>query len=229
VNSEAATVVLAGITAVAAIVWLAGLQFLTSSARKQQRGEGLDPAGFEDAGLSEGRFLTGAAEVDGQAAPLASKAASLLARGALFPDTPVKVVEKSDDRVRFERVEPEVWPSTSGRWLRRGQFSFSPLGGSRCRVEWAVELEDPRGLLRAGAAFQIAGLIAIIAGCWTILTFVVPSPDPALRWQVVQMVQVVHLLWPPFLFGALYRRAWRGVAARLDALAHNLPYLDDAA
>jgi hypothetical protein len=227
VNADTATVILTAITALAVIVWLTGLKFLVSSARKGQRGQAVEPAGSEDAGLSEGRFLTGAAELEGQAALLASKAASLLARGTLFPDVPVKIVEKSDSLVRFERLDPGIPGQSAGRWFRRGQLSFSSLGGGRSRVEWAVELADTRWLLKAGFIFQIAGLLAIVAGCWAILTFVVASPNPAIRWQVVQMVQVVHLLWPPFLFGGLYRRAWRGVASRMEALAHNLPFLGE--
>jgi hypothetical protein len=226
-NVETAQMVLVAITALAALVWLTGLQFLISSARKEQRREPLDSTGSEAVGPSEGSLLTGAVEIDGQPALLASKAASLLARSGLFPGVPVKILEKSDGHVRFEQVDPYAHGQAAGRGLRGGQFSFLPLGGGRTRVEWVVELAAMRWLLRLGAVFQVAGLLAIIAGCWAILTFIVPSPNPAIRWQVVQMVQVVHLLWPPFLFGALYRRTRRLVAARLDALAHNLPFLGD--
>jgi hypothetical protein len=229
VNTETATAILVALTGVAVMVWLTGLQFLRLSARKQQRGESVDGVGLEDAGLSEGRFFTGGTEIDGPPAALASKAASLLARGALFSDVPVKIVEKSDSLVRFERVDPGGQVQSAGRWFRRGQLSFSALGGNRSRVEWAIELTDTRWLLKAGYIFQIAGLIAIVAGCWLLYTFVVPAREPGLQWQVVQMVQTVHFLWPPFLFGTLYRRAWHGTASRLEALAHNLPFLKEDA
>jgi hypothetical protein len=43
------------------------------------------------------------------------------------------------------------------------------------------------------------------------------------------MVQVIHFLWPPFLFAGLHRsfsRMLRNLSDRLlDALAHNLPYV----
>jgi hypothetical protein len=38
------------------------------------------------------------------------------------------------------------------------------------------------------------------------------------------MVQAVHFLWPPFLFGALTRRARRAVATQFEALVNKLPY-----
>src|SRR5262249_33300367 len=44
-------------------------------------------------------------------------------------------------------------------------------------------------------------------------------------WQTFQMAQAVHFLWPPFLFGALYRQG-RRAAAQFEALAHNLPYYE---
>jgi hypothetical protein len=229
VDSETAKGVLFGITALAVIVWLAALQFLLSSARKGQRQDNPDPPGFSDAARSGDNILTGEAEVEGQASVLSARAASLLARGSLLPNVPMKIVEKSDSHIRFERVEPGGEGQTSGRWLRRGQLSFTSLGGGRSRVEWAAELANMQWLLRLGAIFQVAGLVAIVGGCWAILTYVVPSPDPAIRWQTVQMVQVCHFLWPPFLFGALHRRGRREVVARLEALVHNLPYLGDEA
>jgi len=72
--------------------------------------------------------------------------------------------------------------------------------------------------------FQVLGLIAIVVGYWAIATYVIPSPDPGVRWQAVQMVQAVHFLWPPFLFGARYRRSVREVTAQFQALANNLPF-----
>jgi hypothetical protein len=227
VDSETAKLILAGITALAVVVWLTGFQFLVSSARKGQPETSIGDEGFEDSGSSKRNLVAGAAEVEGQADVLAARAASLLARGGLFPLVPLKIVEKSENHVRFERVEPGGEVRSGGGWLRQGQLSFVSLGGGRSRVEWAVELANMQWLLRLGALFQVAGLIAIIAGFWAILSYVVPSPDPSIRWQTVQMLQVSHLIWPPFLFGALYRRGRRDMAARLQALAHNLPYLGD--
>jgi hypothetical protein len=227
VDSDTAKVVLAGIAGVAVIIWLSGFQFLvwTSREARDQTGEG--DGALDEVASAEGTVLTGAAEVDGEPGQLAARTASLLARGALFPNVPLKVVEASNGHVRFERIETGGEGQAADRWLRQGQLSFSSLPGGRSRVEWAVELSNMHWLLRLGAMFLIAGLIAIVVVFWVLLTYVVPSPAPGIRWQVVQMVQVVHLLWPPFLCAALYRRGRRGVAARMQALANNLPYLGE--
>lgn len=226
-DSETAKRVLVGITALAVLVWLTGFLFLISSARKARSGTSFGDEGFEDNGSSKQNVLAGTAEVDGPADLLAARAASLLVRGTVFPLVPLKIVEKSESHVRFEQVGPGGEVQSGGGWLRRGQLSFVSLGGGRIRVEWAVELANMEWLLYLGVLFQVAGMVAIIAGFWVIFTCVVPSPDPSIRWQTMQMLQVSHLLWPPFLFGAIYRRGRRDTAARLQALAHNLPYLGD--
>jgi len=38
------------------------------------------------------------------------------------------------------------------------------------------------------------------------------------------MLQVVHFLWPPFLFGGLYRRGRSAVREAFEVMIHNLPY-----
>jgi hypothetical protein len=77
-----------------------------------------------------------------------------------------------------------------------------------------------------GAVFQVLGLIALIGGFFAITTWVVPNPNPDVRAQSVQMVQAVHFLWPPFLFGGIYRMRRRTVQARFEILVNNLPYFE---
>lgn len=224
-DSNTAQIVLIGITTVAVIVWLISFQILTAASRAAQTETSLGGESPETGGVSSANMLTGFAEVEGQADELASRAASLLARGTLFPNVAVKIVEKSQSHLRFEQIESGGDPRTGSHWMRQGQLSFVSVGGGRTRIEWVVELARMQWLLRLGVLFQVCGLIAIIGGFWAIRTYLVPSPDPGARWQTVQMVQTVHFLWPPFLFAGLYRKGRRDVAARMQALANNLPYL----
>lgn len=224
-DHEAARIVLWGITAVGAVAWLAGLQFLLASSRRRRAGP--QEANGEGTLAGEGRegWLSGSAEVEGEASALATRAAAVLAKGDRSTFGPVKILEKADDCIRFERVGEGVANQPAGQWFRRGELRFRPLGGGRTRVEWAVEPADLRWLLWLGGLFQVAGLLALVLGCWAVSTYVASSPDPAVRWQTFQMAQAVHFLWPPFLFGALYRRGTRA-AAQFEALAHNLPYYE---
>ena len=77
------------------------------------------------------------------------------------------------------------------------------------------------------AIFLVLGVIALVTGFVLVNTLVVPNRDPAVRGQTLQMLQVGHFLWPPFLFGGLYRRQYTAVRARFDTLIHNLPYYED--
>lgn len=215
---ESAQMLLFVIVAAASVVWMIGLRFLLVSYRAGK------PTEADDLSPSVENAVTGSAEVDGQADVLATKAASMLARGNVFILGPIKITEKTADRIAFERLGPDGSKQSPARWFRRGELRFIQIRQGRSRVEWAVELAGRAWLLWIGGLFQVFGLTALVGGGWAIYTYVVSSPEPAVRWQTVQMVQVVHFLWPPFLMGSLYRRGMKTVAVHFEALANNLPY-----
>jgi hypothetical protein len=101
-----------------------------------------------------------------------------------------------------------------------------PTGSGRTRIDWVAEVTTLRWLLKVGVVFQLIGLIALVVGSWALFTYVASSPHPGLRWQAFQMLQIAHLLWPPFLFGSLYRWGRSAVRAQFDALVHNLPFIN---
>jgi hypothetical protein len=218
-DPEAAELVLAVITAIGAVVWLIALSFLIASARARTAGS--DEGGLADEWPPD--WLFGSAEVEGDAAELSTRAAALLVRGTTFPGVPLKIVEKTDRHVRFERAGASPGSRSVG-WVLRGELRFTPVAAGRTRVAWGAEPVALRWLLWLGGAFQAAGLVVLVTLCWALGTWVASSPDPTVRWQTFQMFQAVHFLWPPFLFGGLYRMGRRWVAAQLDALAHNLPH-----
>lgn len=211
VDAKTAELVLYAITAVGVIVWLAGLRFLVG-ASAMRKGPPADR--FNLTGSEPKNLITGSAEVQGEPAELAAKAASLLARGG------VKILEQTQDQVVFEGpASGPVGPRT-----RQGRLQFASRAHGRTRIDYDVEVSGGEGLLVGGAIFQLLGLIALIVGFWLIRTYVVANPNASVRAQAFQMVQVVHLLWPPFLFGGLYRRGYGAVRAGVDTLVHNLPY-----
>lgn len=228
-SEETAGVVLAAITSVWAIVWLISLRLLIAAYRGGQamRRPGAGEGEFPEEGR-EGWF-TGSAAVEGEASVLATRAAAALASGNPLTFGPVKILEKSDDRVRFARVEVMSRGRPMGQWWRQGELRFTPLGSGRTRVDWAVQPANMHWWLRIGATFQAAGFIAIVGGCWAIYTFIVSSPIATQRWLTFQMVQGIHFLWPPILFAELYKMGSKAVAAQFEALANNLPYFDGRA
>jgi hypothetical protein len=215
---EVAQQVIFAITAVGFVVWLCSLSFLLKSAQ-------MLPSGSQNE-IDEPtarKWITGCAEVEGIPKALAAKAAAILASGNLGA---LRIVEKTDDKIVFERLNPGMGKQPPGRWFRRGEIRFTSLGQNRTQVHWTVEPVSGRWLLGVGGIVQGLGLVGLIVGGWAMSTYIAPSPDPAVRWQSLQMLQVVHVLWPPFLFGGLYRRGVRGVKSGFEALANNLPYLE---
>ena len=81
-----------------------------------------------------------------------------------------------------------------------------------------------RILLAIGWMFQAFGLVVLVVGVWLEFTYILPSVNANVRGQAVQLFQVCHLLWPPFLFANLSRTQGRMIRARMEALIHNLPY-----
>jgi hypothetical protein len=172
--------------------------------------------------LADQPLLSGSTEVEGHPGALAARAAAVLANGRWGP---VKIEEATGGRVVFEQPASGTANPVAGRSFRRGEFRFTAVRPNRTRVEWAVEPEPFRWLLRVGGIVQAVGLVGLIGGCWALSTFVAPSPEAAVRWQSLQMLQVVHLLWPPFVLAGVYRKRTQWLRAELEAVANNLPHL----
>ncbi len=141
--------------------------------------------------------IVGSIEIDGEPSLQATRLAATLARNGLWPGGPIEVVEKTDDRVSFTSLGSLHNP--------HGEIRILPTGKGRTRFEYTVEYEALRRYLKGGWTIQAFGLIVLAVIYWVLRTYVVTNPNPAVRWQSVQMAQCVHLLWPPFLMGHLYR------------------------
>jgi hypothetical protein len=210
--------VLYAIAAIALVIWLFGLQFLLATGRRTN----VETWAEEDeTGAELGDApVRGSAEVDGQPAQLAAKAAAHLAGRGMAMLGPVKILEQTDQRVAFEAA-----PHLGGRFVRHGVIEFQERGPGRTQIDYTIMVPKRTGLLAAAWIVQIAGLLALVIGFAVLHLWVAPHPNPAVHWQSVQMLQVVHLLWPPFLLAGLYRRVQTQVRTTMDTLVHNLPYV----
>ena len=218
-DSATAEIVLYGITAVGAAVWCFSLRFLLNSRRVRQP---LPADRFSTTKPAPSNVITGSAEVEGEPGELAVKAAAGLAKGIDIQIGPLKILERSDERVSFEGPGPGG--QSPGQIIRQGEIRFSRASRGKTDIEYEVQISRGHGLFIGGVICQILGLVALAVGFLLIQFLVVQSQDPQIRWQTVQMVQVVHFLWPPFLFGGLYRIGHRVVSRAFDTLVHNLPY-----
>lgn len=223
-SAETAEWVLVAITAVGAIAWLAGLRFLAASFPPRLDLDGRAADRFEMPESKRQDSIRGSVEVEGTPAELAAKAAAVLAEKSAASTGPLKIVECDADRVVFEGAPQAADTHSPGRFLRQGELRFRYHRSNRTRIDYTIDVSGGRGLLVGGMVFQILGLVALGVGFWLIHTYVVSNPVSAIRWQTIQMVQVVHFLWPPFLMGALYRRGRSTLRGAVETMVHNLPY-----
>jgi hypothetical protein len=75
-------------------------------------------------------------------------------------------------------------------------------------------------------AFVLILMPIVIGGVAAVLWHLVaPSEKPPIRWQAVQIVQIVHVLWPPFVIYFI----WRRLHVQAGNAAANLTTLASAA
>jgi hypothetical protein len=214
VDPESGKFVVIAITAVGALAWLAGLTSVLRASRERRESALRAAERFDIREGSAPGTIVGEAEVEGQPEELSAKLAGQLARDSFGPFGPVKIVARDRHEVAFE---------PAGRSLmgfRGGRVRLEPAG-SRTHISYAIET-SPGVMLIAGWIALALGLAAVIGEAWIMFTFVIP--DPKLHGQEIQAIQMVHFLWPPFLFAHLARQPGRMFRARMDALVHNLPY-----
>jgi hypothetical protein len=213
-DPETGKLVVIGITSVGVLAWLAGLTSVLRASRERQQSTLRVTERFDVNEGSAPGTIVGEAEVDGQPEELSAKLAGQLARESIGPFGPVKIVARDRHEVAFEPA------GKSQLGFKAGRVRLEP-SGSRTRIEYAIET-SPGGILIGGWISLALGLAALIAVPWIMFTYVIH--DPKLHGQEFQAIQMIHFLWPPFLFAHLSRQPGRMFRARMDALVHNLPY-----
>jgi hypothetical protein len=97
------------------------------------------------------------------------------------------------------------------------------------RVTWALGRQTRTGVFRALAGVSLLlGLIALGAAAVVMPLLVLPSDNVAIRSQAVQTVQIIHFLWPPFLFTALGHFFRSTLENGVSDVFRNLPWTLDA-
>jgi hypothetical protein len=221
-NLDAAQIIFYAITAVMVVVWLCALQFMLNTTRRQKTAAEQQQELQQLGATAPENLLAGSAELNGSPGELAGKAAAFLAKQDPMTLGQVKILEQTSDRLIFEGM-PNLG-SRAGQLFTRGELRFTSIAQNRTRVDYAVEVPPRSWLLSCGWLFIGLGLLAIVAGFALMQFFVLDAANPGLRWQSVQMIHASHFIWPPFLFGGLYRKFRTHVRTTFEALVHNLPY-----
>ncbi len=219
-SDDTAKMIVIAITAVGALAWLSGLAMMLRATRERLGRIHEQEELFEVDSEPHAGAIIGGADVHGEPEMLSAKLAERLAVSGFGPIGPVKILARDRREVIFEPAGPSL--GGSGFRFRRGIVRFAG-SGTTTHVDYVVET-SPRDIsLIFGWITLCLGLIALVVVPWLQLTYVIP--DPRSRTQVVQTIQMIHFIWPPFLFAHLSRQPGRILRAQMDALVHNLPYL----
>ena len=221
-SEEIARAVVWTILFVALVVWMLGVRFVARVRRTSRQAAEPDRLNFEveDAPVDE---IVGQTAIDQGPQDLAQKLARALAQPQVSQLGAVKVTSANDQGVTFEQVE-----NLDARLpirIRQGEVRFTPAEAGRAVAHYRLRVDQGRGRLLAAGLVLAGGFVGIVIAWFVMEQYVISNPDPAVRWQSLQSLQVVHLLWPPFALAAVYRASRTAAAARLEAMLGNLPHL----
>lgn len=117
--------------------------------------------------------------------------------------------------------ETEVkWTSSLGG-RHRGTLTVS--GNSKgSQATW--EVQSTTGLILGARIVVTLGAVLVIALYYLLHEYVVTSENGAVRAQVIQMVQSIHLLWPPFLLAGLALRSRTRMTRDIQRAVQNAQF-----
>ena len=136
-----------------------------------------------------------------EAAPIAAidDAAHAIVTARHWPG-PARIIERTSESVEFE-----IGPSKREGRAVKGKITARSRGQRRTSVEASMNI--PRsGTLVAAHAILIIGALVLVGGWYALRTWVLSHELPPIRFQVIQMMQIIHFIWPPFMLSYAARR-----------------------
>lgn len=207
-TTQLATTIVLGVACAGALVWVISVMRAWRSMFRLEEGE-MAPAGETT--------------LEGEPMEISRKIARALVGGPSPGLIPLRVVSADGDRVKFRTpTGAAIMPLTGGL---EGEFVLRRAADGKVRVA----LRTNRGAQRRAAKITLwicllVGLPVLIGVPALLLALIVGHPHPAARWQAMQAMQIVHVLWPPFLVLWLGRRNQRVIEEGLGQVLDRLKY-----
>ncbi len=118
-----------------------------------------------------------------------------------------EIVNRTPKLIEVRKTGPLVCNQSTGMYFSEAEFNLQYDGENRVLVKYRIGFERLLRVLRRTSLVLILGCglpTLFFVGC--VVWFVaVQNPNPATRWQVFQLLQLTHVLWPPFLVMYVYR------------------------
>ena len=168
--------------------------------------------------------LRGRVKIAAPLAGLSARLAKALAQPTLFGLGDVRILNVDDECVEFEQLDV---PRVAAR-IAEGRTWFASQAGApnQSVATYQLRFQARRGLVLGAQICLAIGLVSIVAMAVIMERWVISSNDPAVRWQSLQSLQIIHVLWPPFLFTGLVRVGRTTCRMRFNTLLSNLPHQD---
>ena len=212
------------------VIALAGLGAWLLAVRGSARIARLGPDETEEIdGSGGGRLIASRVKVvNGAPADVAEGLLRAMgASGVGWAARPVTVKREADGRLTAASVLPPRLVAVPA--FSRCEVLLRQAGPGSTEITFRADYTDARRKALAVARILLAAGLLVGAGLVIFIWFkVLPSENRAVRGQAIQAIQMVHLLWPPWLIYSLYRRGRRATELYLDAAAANASVLAEA-
>jgi hypothetical protein len=205
-DENVAKLVFAAIMTIGFLVWLWSLQKALGLGRSRVKADWrMVP---EEPPAADGE--TGSRTVRGEPGQLSQALARTLLEHGNNPAGPAfEITERSSRRIELKTASNTS--QTAGSYFSEAVIDFERVGGDTTRVSYTLTYDRLLRRTRRIALAIIFGvglpLMVILGG--VIWFAVIPSASPAVRWQVLQTLQIAHGLWPPFLVIGVYNSGRR--------------------
>lgn len=219
-SHETAQLVFYSVTTTMLVVWLAGVRFCFSRLRPPPR-EG-DDSRLDSDPVVEQPVARGEAVASGDPETVSKKLAEiLLAQGGVSATFLLRIKERTAERILIDVVSARAREGAPP--LHSVDIVLEPQG-DRVRIRYELRMGRLRSILRT-----VSWLVCFLYG--GLFVFGVPiliwylclhSDDEMIRGQTLQILQMVHGVWPPYLIGFVWSRMQRGVARNFETVFSNL-------
>lgn len=137
-----------------------------------------------------------------------------------------RIEKPTDDKLCVTSTGPTTVNKAVMLYFDEAEFEATSLGNQKIEIQYRLSFTKLAKRSRRICLWIILGLglPIILIGFSAMWFFVVQSPNPAVRWQVFQSLQVAHVLWPPFLFLGMYRCAVRNAKNSIPNMIRSLTF-----
>jgi len=220
-NETTAVFVFAAIMTVAVVVWLIGLYY------SLRVGIGTATNDWQSQDTPAFGQISGEAICSASKEELLQRLPKLWKRQTLgILNSTFSVVDKSDQEISVVRLGPVLCNLPPALYFSGVRFRIEPKSQNESRVLYTIDQTKVMSLLRRICLTIVLSIgLPVIVGVGLLIWFlVIPNANLGVRGQVFQAGQVIHVLWPPFMFigiAAVARRSSKAFVERILIVASD--------